>query len=156
MRPRATIREVGLRDGLQLVKDYVPLATKIAWCRLATEAGIGEMEVTSFVPPAVVPQFADGVGVAKAALMIDGLAVAALIPNMKGALRGFDLGVHKVNYVVSASEAHNQSNVRRTIEASLEDFKAIVAARNERRLSTKVVEWHRFHRFRLHPTRGST
>jgi hydroxymethylglutaryl-CoA lyase len=54
-------------------------------------------------------------------------------------LRGFDLGVHKVNYVVSASEAHNQSNVRRTIEASLEDFEAIIAARQQRRLATKVV-----------------
>lgn len=139
MRPHATIREVGLRDGLQLVKSFLATERKIAWCRQEVAAGLAEVEVTSFVPPSVVPQFADAVEVAQAAVQIDGLAVAALVPNLKGATRGFDAGVHKINFVLSASEAHNLANVRRTTTESLEDFGRIIAERKARGLATKVV-----------------
>jgi hydroxymethylglutaryl-CoA lyase len=139
MRPHAIIREVGLRDGLQLVKSFLATERKIAWSRQEVAAGLAEVEVTSFVPPSVVPQFADAVEVAQAAVQIDGLAVAALVPNLKGATRGFDAGVHKINFVLSASEAHNLANVRRTTTESLEDFGRIIAERKARGLATKVV-----------------
>ena len=122
MRAHATIREVGLRDGLQLVKSILATERKIAWCREEVAAGLAEVEVTSFVPPSVVPQFADAAEVAEAAVAIDGLTVAALVPNLKGATRGFDAGVGKINVVLSASEAHNLANVRRSTAESLADF----------------------------------
>src|SRR6185312_3894491 len=59
---------------------------------------------------------------------IPGLRVAALIPNLRGAERGIALGVHKLNYVLSVSESHNQSNVRRSTQESVDDFSRIVAA----------------------------
>jgi len=139
MRPHATIREVGLRDGLQLVKSFLATERKIAWCREEVAAGLAEVEVTSFVPPSVVPQFADGAEVARAAAGIDGLAVAALVPNLKGATRGFDAGVDKINFVLSASEAHNLANVRRSTAESVADFGRIIAERKARGLATKVV-----------------
>jgi len=139
MRPRATIREVGLRDGLQLVKSFLATERKIAWCREEVAAGLKEVEVTSFVPPSVVPQFADAAEVAQAAVGIDGLAVAALVPNLKGATRGFDAGVDKINFVLSASEAHNLANVRRSTAESVADFGRIIAERKARGLVTKVV-----------------
>jgi hydroxymethylglutaryl-CoA lyase len=139
MRPHATIREVGLRDGLQLVKSILATERKIAWCREEVAAGLAEVEVTSFVPPSVVPQFADAAEVAQAAVAIDGLAVAALVPNLKGATRGFDAGVGKINVVLSASEAHNLANVRRSTAESLADFGRIIAERKARGLATKVV-----------------
>jgi hydroxymethylglutaryl-CoA lyase len=139
MRPHATIREVGLRDGLQLVKSILATERKIAWCREEVAAGLKEVEVTSFVPPSVVPQFADAAEVAQAAVAIDGLAVAALVPNLKGATRGFDAGVGKINVVLSASEAHNLANVRRSTAESLADFGRIIAERKARGLATKVV-----------------
>jgi hydroxymethylglutaryl-CoA lyase len=139
MRPHATIREVGLRDGLQLVKSFLATERKIAWCREEVAAGLREVEVTSFVPPSVVPQFADAAEVAQAAVAIDGLAVAALVPNLKGATRGFDAGVGKINVVLSASEAHNLANVRRSTAESLADFGRIIAERKARGLATKVV-----------------
>ena len=139
MRPHATIREVGLRDGLQLVKSFLATERKIAWCREEVAAGLAEVEVTSFVPPSVVPQFADAAEVAQAAVAIDGLAVAALVPNLKGATRGFDAGVGKINVVLSASEAHNLANVRRSTAESLADFGRIIAERKARGLATKVV-----------------
>jgi hydroxymethylglutaryl-CoA lyase len=139
MRPHATIREVGLRDGLQLVKSFLATERKIAWCREEVAAGLQEVEVTSFVPPSVVPQFADAAEVAQAAVKIDGLMVAALVPNLKGATRGFDAGVGKINFVLSASEAHNLANVRRSTADSLADFGRIIAERKARGLATKVV-----------------
>jgi hydroxymethylglutaryl-CoA lyase len=47
------------------------------------------------------------------------------MPNLKGAERGAALGVHKLNYVVSVSEGHNMSNVRRTTGESLADLQRI-------------------------------
>lgn len=138
MREKAHIREVGPRDGLQMVKTIVPAERKIAWCRAAHEAGIAEIEVTPFVPPSVVPQFADAAEVARGALAIPCLRVAALVPNLKGAVRAFELGVHQVNYVLSASEEHNLANVRRSTDASLEDFRRIVAERDARGLKGRV------------------
>jgi len=91
------------------------------------------------VPPKVVPQFTDAADVAHAALAVPNLDVAALVPNFKGAERGFEAGVGKINYVLSASEAHNLANVRRTTQESVADFKRIVEARNARNLPTKIV-----------------
>lgn len=138
MRERAYVREVGLRDGLQMVKTILPPERKLAWCRAEHEAGISEIEVTSFVPPSVVPQFADAAQVARGALAIRGLAVTALVPNLKGAIRAFEVGVHQINFVLSASEEHNLANVRRSTDASLEDFRRIVAERDARGLHGKV------------------
>lgn len=133
------IREVGPRDGLQLVKSHLSTQRKIEWCREAAGAGIREIEVTSFVPPSVVPQFTDAAAVVEGALRIRGLIVACLVPNLKGAQRAFETGAHKINYVVSASEAHNQSNVRRSTQESLDDFARIVAEKRQRGASAKVV-----------------
>jgi hydroxymethylglutaryl-CoA lyase len=131
MSERAEIREVGLRDGLQLVKTILSTEQKLEWCRRAAQAGMTEIEVTSFVPPKVVAQFVDADAVARGATMIGGFTAAALVPNLRGAERAFETGIAKINYVLSASEAHNQANVRRSTQESLDDFVRIVALRDE-------------------------
>lgn len=125
-----TIREVGLRDGLQLAGSIVATRDKIEWCRLAVGAGIREIELTALVPPKTSPQFADAAKLAEAVLPIPGYVPSALVPNLKGAQRGFDLGFRKLSYVMSASEAHSLANSRRPSEASIEDFGRIVYMRN--------------------------
>ena len=125
--PHVTIREVGLRDGLQSLSHFMPTGAKCAWIAEEHEAGVDEIEVTSFVPPKLLPQFADAADVVKFALGLEGLTVSALTPNLRGAERGLALGVHKLNYVLSVSEGHNQSNVRRSTAESIEDFRRIVA-----------------------------
>lgn len=125
------VREVGLRDGLQSVSTFFPTAEKIAWIRAEAACGMPEIEVCSFVPPKLIPQFSDSAEVVAAALEIPDLCVAALTPNLKGALRGFEVGVHKLNYVTSVSESHNRSNVRRSVDESVEDFQRIVEARDQ-------------------------
>ena len=130
MAERIHIREVGPRDGLQLVKTMLTAEQKLAWCRGARDAGIEEVEVTSFVPPSVVPQFLDAAEVARGAVALGGFTAAALVPNLKGAQRAIEAGIRKVNYVLSASDAHNQANVRRSTQLSLDNFRDIIDYRS--------------------------
>ena len=120
------VREVGLRDGLQIHPTFMPTESKIAWLEAEAAAGVSEIEVTSYVPAKLIPQFADAEEVTRRALGVAGLTVAALIPNSKGAERGLALGVHKLNFVMSVSRTHNLKNVRREREESVADFKKIV------------------------------
>ncbi len=119
------VREVGLRDGIQNIKTVVPADLKLAWVKAEVAAGVRDIEVCSFVPPKLLPQFADAEEVTRRALAIPGLTVAALMPNLKGAERGAALGVHRLDYVVSVSEGHNLSNVRRSTADSLADLQRI-------------------------------
>lgn len=120
------VREVGLRDGLQIHPTFMPTDRKLDWVRAEAAAGVQEIEVTSYVPPKLIAQFADAEEVTVRALEVPGLTVAALIPNLRGAERGLELGVHKLNFVLSVSRTHNLKNVRREREESLADFKRIV------------------------------
>jgi hydroxymethylglutaryl-CoA lyase len=127
MSERVQIREVGMRDGLQSLAEIMPTETKIAWLDAEYAAGVRAFEVSSFVPPKLLPQLADAEAVVRHAMGLPGLAVAALIPNSKGAERGIALGVPEMNFVLSVSEGHNRSNVRRSTQESIEDFRRVVA-----------------------------
>src|SRR6201987_1264118 len=123
----AHVREVGLRDGLQSIAAVMPTETKLAWLDAEHAAGVREIEVSSFVPPKLLPQLADAEVVVGQALSLPGLTVSTLIPNLRGAERGLALGVHEMNFVLSVSEGHNRANVRRTTAESIEDFRRVVA-----------------------------
>lgn len=133
-----TVRDVGPRDGLQLVKTVVPTDVKLDWIRADIAAGVPEVEVCSFVPAHIIPQFADGVQVATEAARIGGYTPSALTPNVKGAEIGFTTGIRKINYVMSVSETHNQKNVRRTRAESLQGLKDILAMRDARAPGTLI------------------
>jgi hydroxymethylglutaryl-CoA lyase len=120
------IREVGMRDGLQSIAEILPTETKLAWLDAEYAAGVRQIEVSSFVPPKLLPQLADAEAVVRHALTLPGLTVSALIPNSRGAERGLALGVHEMNFVLSVSEGHNMSNVRRSTGESIEDFRRVV------------------------------
>ena len=127
MTEHAHVREVGLRDGLQSIAEILPIEQKIAWLDAEHAAGVREIEVSSFVPPKLLPQLADAEAVVRHALSLSGLTVSALIPNLRGAERGLALGVHEMNFVLSVSEGHNRANVRRTTAESIEDFRRVLA-----------------------------
>ena len=129
---RVAIREVGMRDGLQSIAEIMPTETKLAWLDAEYAAGVREIEVSSFVPPKLLPQLADAEAVVQHALNLPGLTVSALIPNSRGAERGLALGVHEMNFVLSVSEGHNRSNVRRGTDESIEDFRRVVQICRER------------------------
>src|SRR2546428_11534496 len=121
MAEKVRIREVAMRDGLQSISDIMPTETKLAWLDAEYAAGVREIEVSSFVPPKLLPQLADAEAVVKHALSLPGLNVSALIPNSRGAERGIALGVPEMNFVLSVSDGHNQSNVRRSTDESIAD-----------------------------------
>lgn len=126
MEDKVIVREVGLRDGLQIHPTFMPTLNKLQWIAAEAAAGVQEIEVTSYVPPKLIPQFADAAEVTVEALKIPDLMVSALIPNMRGAQRGLELGVKKLNFVMSVSRTHNLKNVRREREESIADFEGIV------------------------------
>lgn len=129
MGQKAYLREVGLRDGLQLARAVLDTDRKIEWLAAEAAAGVRAFEVTSFVPPKVVPQFADAGEVARRALALDGFDVSALVPNVKGAELALAAGITRLNFVLSASEAHNLANVRRPTAESISDFGRLNALR---------------------------
>lgn len=121
------ISEVGPRDGLQSVKSIMPIEAKKAWITAEAAAGVPEIEVGSFVPPKLLPQLADTAEVVAHARTIEGLTVAVLVPNLKGAENAVKAGVHKLSIPFSVSETHSLKNVRRTHDQMLDEVRAIAA-----------------------------
>ena len=107
----AVVREVGLRDGLQLVQTMLASDIKIEWCRLQAQAGFSEIEVTSFVPPSVIPQFADAVDVLAAANEFSGLRPSVLVPNLNGGIRALDHDARKITMVLTWTEGNRQYDI---------------------------------------------
>ena len=79
------IREVGLRDGLQLIKTQLTTQQKLQWVKKQVKAGFTEIEVTSFVPPKLLPQFSDANEMVISSNKIQNLKATALVLNLKGA-----------------------------------------------------------------------
>jgi hydroxymethylglutaryl-CoA lyase len=129
--PDIHICEVGPRDGLQSVSRTMPTQDKKRWLTALHAAGLREIEVTSFVPPKLMPQLADSTEIVAHALTLPGLVVTALVPNLKGAQAAMQAGVHKVTLPCSASEVHSRANVRKTRQQMVEDLRNVVALRNE-------------------------
>jgi hydroxymethylglutaryl-CoA lyase len=125
------ICEVGPRDGLQNLDIFVPTEAKCALIDAIVAAGVREIDAGSFVPPRIIPQFAD-VDSVMAHALAHKATIGALVPNFKGAERAIAAGVNAIYFVISASETHNRANVRRTIEEQLDGFRAVRAAVNAR------------------------
>src|SRR5688572_18555860 len=111
---RVTIREMGLRDGLQSIATIVPTAAKLEWIRDAYDAGQREIEVGSFVPARLLPQLADTAEVLAFAQTLPGLHASVLVPNMKGAERAMECNAQLMLIPLSASHAHSLANLRKT------------------------------------------
>lgn len=127
--PDVHICEAAPRDGLQNLDVFVPTDAKCELIDAIAAAGLGEIDAGSFVPPKVVPQFADVDAVMAHALRHRRTAtIGALVPNFKGAERAIAAGVGAIYFVISASESHNLANVRRTIEEQLDGFRAVRTA----------------------------
>lgn len=117
-----TIVEVAPRDGFQSVRDFIATDTKIRIIEALAATGISRMEIGSFVSPKAIPQMADTGEILKRARLPESLRVQVLVPNRKGLELAKAAGVREVGWVLSVSESHNQSNVRRSVDQSFADF----------------------------------
>ncbi|WP_231562467.1 hydroxymethylglutaryl-CoA lyase [Sphingomonas sp. 35-24ZXX] len=121
------VSEVGPRDGLQNVHQVMPTAAKTRWIDALVAAGVREIEVGSFVPARLLPQLADTAAVVAHALTHPGLAVAVLVPNVRGAADAIAAGAHKLTLPLSVSETHSLANLRQTHEQVLAAARTIAA-----------------------------
>src|SRR5262245_65424384 len=102
--PRVTIFEVGPRDGLQNEARQVPTADKIRFIDSLVDAGLRNIEITSFVSPKWIPQLADAAEVARGVKRRDGVRFSALVPNQKGLEAAIAAGMREIAVFLSASE----------------------------------------------------
>ncbi|MEJ5149194.1 hydroxymethylglutaryl-CoA lyase [Comamonas sp. MYb396] len=128
--PHASIREVGLRDGLQSLASIVSTADKCAWIDAAYDAGMREMEVGSMVPAHLLPQLADTEAVLAHACSKPGLLASVLVPNLKGAERALAAGAQSMVVPLSASHAHSLANLRKTPDDVVAEVARIRAVRD--------------------------
>jgi len=128
--PHVSIREVGLRDGLQSIATVMPTARKLRWIQQAYDAGQREIEVGSFVPARLLPQLADTAELVAFAATLPGLTASVLVPNLKGAERAIGSGAHLMLLPLSASHAHSLANLRKTPDEVVEEIGRIRAARD--------------------------
>jgi hydroxymethylglutaryl-CoA lyase len=128
--------DVGPRDGLQNEKQAVPAEVKIALVHRLQEAGLKEIEVTSFVSPKWVPQMADNAQVMRGIRRRPGVRYSVLTPNMKG----FEAAIaapreewpDEIVVFGAASEAFSQKNINCSIAESIERFRPVVEAAREK------------------------
>ena len=125
---RVRIREVGPRDGFQNEPEVIPTADKVRLIELLAHTGLQRIELTSFVRADVIPQLADAAAVLAAGELPAGVEATVLVPNRRGledALRFRDR-FEQVSGFISASETHNQKNLRRSIDESLAELELMI------------------------------
>jgi len=118
------VREVGLRDGLQ-IEAPIPLAAKVAMLEALVATGVHRIEVTSFVSPKAVPALADADELAAQLHRFPGVHFSALVANLRGAQRAVDAGIPHLEYVVSAADSHSRANAGRPTAEAVEAVGAI-------------------------------
>ena len=127
---RVKLVDVGPRDGLQNEKGEVPAAVKIELVHRLQDAGLLEIEVTSFVSPKWVPQMADNAQVLAGIQRHPGVRYSALTPNLKGLEGALALPpLQRPDEIVvfaAASEAFSQRNINCSIAESIERFRPVV------------------------------
>ena len=127
---RVSLREVGLRDGLQLVKTFPSTAAKQRWLREEYAAGVRHFEVGSFLPAKTFPQFADVRDIVAAVAALPGAHGIALVLNERGANEALGSGVAEIAFVVSATEEHSQANANRSRESAIANVRRLCELRD--------------------------
>jgi hydroxymethylglutaryl-CoA lyase len=125
---RVKIVDVGPRDGLQNEKAPVPASVKIELVHRLQDAGLTEIEVTSFVSPKWVPQMADAAEVMAGITRKPGVRYSVLTPNMKGFEAALLSKPDEIVVFAAASEAFSQRNINCSIAESIERFRPVAEA----------------------------
>jgi len=125
------VTEVGTRDGFQAEAAFIPTEVKAEIVDALVDAGVRSIEATSFVSPRAIPQLADAHAMLERVTRRDGLRIAALVPNARGAERAAAAKVDMMVCFVSASESHCRANLNKPVAAALADVAefAPIAAR---------------------------
>ena len=121
------LTEVGLRDGLQSVAELVPSEAKLDAIRKLVDAGLKQVQVTSFVHPKWVPQMADAEEVCAGLPETEDVVFSGLVLNAKGVERASAAGLKRVDASISTSDTHSRKNANMGLDEALEHLKKMVA-----------------------------
>ena len=127
---KVILREVGLRDGLQLVKKFPSTSAKQRWVGDEFAAGVRHFEVGSFLPAKTFPQFVDVRDVIATIASLPGAHGVALALNERGVNEALASSVGEVATVVSATEEHSQANANRSRESAIANVKRLCELRD--------------------------
>jgi hydroxymethylglutaryl-CoA lyase len=126
------IYEVGPRDGLQNEAAPIPTEAKLRFIELLADAGLREIEATSFVSPKAISQLADADALMAGLERRAGVRYPVLVPNARGLERAEAAGVDAVCVFTAASEAFTKANTNMTIAESIAAFRPVLARARER------------------------
>ena len=132
MSERVRIYEVGPRDGLQNESAAVPTEAKIRFIELLSEAGLAEIEATSFVSPRAIPQLADADALLRGIGRRAGVRYPVLVPNTRGLERAEAAGADAIAVFTAATDAFATRNIGMTIDESIEAFRPVLARARDR------------------------
>lgn len=127
MTERATIVEVGPRDGLQNEATALSVEIKVALIERLAEAGIPVVEAGAFVSAKWIPQMADSGEVLRRLKRKPGVRYPVLVPNIRGYEDARAVGVDEIAVFAAASESFSQRNINCSIAESLERFRPVCA-----------------------------
>jgi hydroxymethylglutaryl-CoA lyase len=127
MTERVRIYEVGPRDGLQNESRPIPTATKARFIGLLADAGLREIETTSFVAPSAIPQLADADELMRDLVRSPGVRYPVLVPNLRGLTRAEVAGADAIAVFTAASDTFTTANIGMTIAESLAAFEPVLA-----------------------------
>ena len=127
MADRVRIYEVGPRDGLQNEATPILLEAKLGFIARLVEAGLTEIEATSFVSPTAIPQLADADELVPRLPARGTVRYPVLVPNQRGMARAEAAGADALAVFTAATDAFTQHNIGMTIEASLAAFDPVLA-----------------------------
>ncbi|MDT0548655.1 MULTISPECIES: hypothetical protein [Streptomyces] len=114
-----TLRDVTLRDGLQLTGKPLSTDRKVAVVRELLSLGIPSVEIGSLANPALVPPMANTLEVIER-LDPDELARSWVwVATPRHVEKAARAGAVNFQYCLSASDRHNQANIGRSTEDSL-------------------------------------
>lgn len=133
-----SIREVALRDGLQ-IEQPIPLRAKLELLDAIAATGVREVEVTSFVSPTKVPALADAAELAAELWRYPGLEFSALVASPGGAARAVAAGLTSLEYVVCASDSFSSANVGRPTAEAVAAIPDIVGIAHDAGGSVEVI-----------------
>lgn len=124
----ASIRvyEVSPRDGLQNETTVLSTEQKAGLVQHLIDAGLTDIEVTSFVRPRWIPQLSDAAELVAMLPKLDHVRYWGLVPNAVGLERALECGMRGVGTVLSASETHNKKNLNRTVRESLAGLEELI------------------------------
>jgi isopropylmalate/homocitrate/citramalate synthase len=126
------VYEVGPRDGLQNEKTPIPTGEKLRFLSLLADAGLREIEATSFVSPGAIPQLADADELMASLERRPGVRYPVLVPNERGLARAEAAGADAICVFTAASEPFTKANINMTIAESIDAFRPIVGTARER------------------------